>query len=111
MREHSGVTKFEPPERPADGDALPAVAAFHRYTEIENIRNFPDVLRPGEQVVITEKLLGKNCRLGRVRIRTRLHKIIPFIHSTWMSLIPRFFHRLSARAGNWFSCPLSTVRH
>ncbi len=68
MREHYGVTKFEPPERPADGDALPAVAAFHRYTEIENIRNFPDVLRPGEEVVISEKLHGKNCRLGLIRI-------------------------------------------
>ena len=68
VREHYGVTKFEPPERPADGDALPSVAAFHRYTEIENIRNFPGVLKPGEEVVITEKLHGKNCRLGLVRV-------------------------------------------
>ena len=44
VREHYGVTKFEPPERPTDGESLPGVAAFHRYTEIENIRNFPDVL-------------------------------------------------------------------
>jgi RNA ligase (TIGR02306 family) len=44
------------------------VAAFHGYTEIENIRNFPDLLRPGEEVVITEKLHGKNCRLGLIRV-------------------------------------------
>ena len=44
------------------------VAAFHGYTEIENIRNFPDVLQPGEEVVITEKLHGKNCRLGLIRV-------------------------------------------
>jgi RNA ligase (TIGR02306 family) len=68
VRDHYGVTKFEPPVRPADGDALSSVAAFHGYTEIENIRNFPDVLRPGEEVVITEKLHGKNCRLGLVRV-------------------------------------------
>src|SRR5947209_19784081 len=68
VREHYGVTKFEPPERPCDGESLPSVAAFHGYTEIENIRNFPDVLRPGEEVVITEKLHGKNCRLGLVRV-------------------------------------------
>ena len=68
VKDHYGVTKFEPPVRPTDGDALPPVAAFHGYTEIENIRNFPDVLRPGEEVVITEKLHGKNCRLGLVRV-------------------------------------------
>jgi RNA ligase (TIGR02306 family) len=68
VREHYGVSKFEPPVRPTDGDALPPLAAFHRYTDVENIRNFPDVLRPGEEVVITEKLHGKNCRLGLVRV-------------------------------------------
>jgi RNA ligase (TIGR02306 family) len=67
VKDAYGVTKFEPPVRPTDGDALPAVAAFHRYTDVENIRNFPDVLRPGEEVAITEKLHGKNCRLGLVR--------------------------------------------
>ena len=68
VRDHYGVTKFEPPVRPTDGDSLPALSTFHGYTEIENIRNFPDVLRPGEEVVITEKLHGKNCRLGLVRV-------------------------------------------
>ncbi len=69
VKDHYGVTKFEPPVRPTDGDSLPSLAAFHGYTEIENIRNFPDVLRPGEDVVITEKLHGKNCRLGLIRVR------------------------------------------
>ena len=63
-----GVTKFEPPVRPTDGETLPSVAAFHRYTDIENLRNFPDVLVPGEEVVITEKIHGKNCRLGLIRV-------------------------------------------
>ena len=78
VRDHYGVTKFEPPERPNDGESLPGVAAFHRYTEIENIRNFPDVLRPGEEVVITEKIHGKSCRLGLVRTsRRRLRRSWP----------------------------------
>lgn len=67
VKDDYGVTKFEPPIRPSDGDSLPSVAAFHGYTDIENIRNFPGVLRPGEEVVITEKLHGKNCRLGLIR--------------------------------------------
>ena len=54
--------------RPTDRDSLPPVAAFHGYTEVENVRNFPDVLKPGEEVMITEKLHGKNCRLGLVRV-------------------------------------------
>jgi RNA ligase (TIGR02306 family) len=68
VKDHYGVTKFEPPVRPTDGDALPPLAAFHGYTDIENIRNFPDILKPGEEVVITEKLHGKNCRLGLIRV-------------------------------------------
>ena len=68
VREHYGVTKFEAPVRPTDGESLPPIPSFHRYTEIENLRNFPDVLEAGEEVVITEKLHGKNCRLGLVRV-------------------------------------------
>lgn len=67
VRDHYGVTKFEPPARPTNGDALPDLPSFPRYTEIESLRNFPDVLRVGEEVVITEKLHGKNARLGYVR--------------------------------------------
>lgn len=62
-----GITKYEPPPEAIDGDSLPGHPAFHRYTDIEHYRNFPDVLVPGEEVVITEKIHGKNCRLGLVR--------------------------------------------
>lgn len=68
VKEIYGVTKFEPPSRPIDGDAAPPLPAFHGYTDIENIRNFPDLIRAGEEVVITEKIHGKNCRLGLVRV-------------------------------------------
>jgi RNA ligase (TIGR02306 family) len=81
VKDHYGVTKFEPPERPCDGESLPGVAAFHRYTEIENIRNFPDVLRPGEEVVVTEKIHGKSCRLGLVCTRDGTFEFMAGSHS------------------------------
>jgi RNA ligase (TIGR02306 family) len=64
---HYGVTKFEPPIRPFAGDALADHDDFPRYTDIENARNFPDVLHAGENVVITEKVHGTNVRVGVVR--------------------------------------------
>lgn len=61
-----GATKYEPPVRPDGGDSEPTHPLFVRYTDIENMRNFPDVLEEGEEVVITEKIHGTNCRVGMV---------------------------------------------
>ena len=36
------------------------------YTEIENLRNFTDILEDGEEVIVTEKLHGTNCRVGSI---------------------------------------------
>lgn len=46
--DHYGVEKWEPPEVHDAGDAERDHAMFLRYTDIENIRNFPDVLIDGE---------------------------------------------------------------
>lgn len=62
-----GVTKWEPPLKCVDGDAERPHPAFHHYFDMENIRNFPDLFVPGEEVVVTEKVHGQNCRLGLVR--------------------------------------------
>jgi len=35
------------------GDSEPNHPLFSRYTEIENLRNFPDVLALGEDVAVT----------------------------------------------------------
>jgi hypothetical protein len=67
LKEHFGVTKWEPPIESADGEAEPEHPLFHPYTDIENIGNFPDAIAEGEEVVFTEKLHGKNCRVGLVR--------------------------------------------
>ncbi len=56
-----GVTKFEPPLRVMSGDLAPPHPCMLHYTNIENIKNYPEVLRPGEEVVVTEKVHGTNC--------------------------------------------------
>jgi RNA ligase (TIGR02306 family) len=62
-----GITRWEPPALIIDGEADRPHPAFHGYTDIEHYRNFPELLRDGEEVVITEKVHGKNCRLGLAR--------------------------------------------
>jgi RNA ligase (TIGR02306 family) len=52
----------------SDGEAERPHPAFHKYTDVENYRNFPGLFRDGEEVVFTEKLHGKNCRVGLVRV-------------------------------------------
>ena len=64
--EHYGITKYEPPVKDSDGDTAPPVAAFHAYTDIENLGNFPGIFQDGEEVVVTEKLHGTNSRVGWV---------------------------------------------
>lgn len=63
---HYGVTKYLPPLRPSAGDAEDDHPLFQRYTDIENLRNFPDAFEPGEAVVLTEKIHGTSCRVGIV---------------------------------------------
>ena len=58
--------KYEPPLRAAANDAAPPHPLFERYTEIENLRNVPRMFRPDEQVIVTEKIHGANCRVGLV---------------------------------------------
>jgi RNA ligase (TIGR02306 family) len=64
VRAHYGITKYVPPLRPSAGDAEVAHPLFVSYTDVENLRNFPGVLADGEDVVVTEKLHGTNCRVG-----------------------------------------------
>jgi RNA ligase (TIGR02306 family) len=59
-----GITKYEPPFKPSTEDAAPDHPLFVKYTEIENLRHFPDVLQDGEEVVATEKIHGGNVRVG-----------------------------------------------
>jgi RNA ligase (TIGR02306 family) len=64
VAEQLGITKYQPPFDPRDKEALPSDPYFATYTDIENMRNFPNVFDDGEEVIVTEKIHGKNCRLG-----------------------------------------------
>ena len=58
------LVKYEPPIPIAmQGEVRPAHGATLHY-DIENFKKYPDALRVGEPVVITEKLHGSWCCLG-----------------------------------------------
>ena len=58
------LVKYEPPIPTAmEGEVMAAHGATIHY-DIENVKKYPDELRAGEPVVITEKLHGTWCCLG-----------------------------------------------
>lgn len=76
-----GITKWEPSVRKQGGGGRGAhrrhVKGFHRYTNIEHLKNYPDVIEPGTSVVILEKIHGTNFRAGWVpRYTTGLVKYL-----------------------------------
>ncbi len=88
-----GVTKYEPPVK---GDSrMPGAGKqrvkrkdnphFAKYTDLENIKNYPRVLDEQEIVVITEKIHGTNFRAGWV----------PRVARTWVQ-------RLRQRLNLWW---------
>lgn len=66
VRESFGITKYVPPYKPSAGDAERAHPLFVSYTDIENLRNFPEVIPPGAEVEMTEKIHGTCGRIGIV---------------------------------------------
>lgn len=63
VREALGVTKYEPPEpSTTGGDNEKDPGFLPVYTDIEGLRRWPDILIPGEEVVISEKIHGANGR-------------------------------------------------
>jgi RNA ligase (TIGR02306 family) len=70
LREHYEIEKYEPPPPPIGmqaGQMAREHPLFHRYTDIQNLRNFPDKLNYGEPLVVTEKLHGTQSRVGWVQ--------------------------------------------
>ncbi|MBI2898626.1 MAG: RNA ligase (ATP) [Planctomycetes bacterium] len=63
---HYGAAKYFPPIRPHAGDVEEDHPLFEKYTDMEDLRNFPEAFRPGEEVIVTEKVDGTNARAGRV---------------------------------------------
>ena len=63
VHEQLNIVKYEPPEPfQMGGDNEKDPGFLPVYTDVEGLRRFPDVLRPGEDVCVTEKIHGANGR-------------------------------------------------
>jgi RNA ligase (TIGR02306 family) len=62
-----GITKYEPPmPTRMNGVVLPADPRFPKYTDIEHLQNFKDLIKLGDEVIVTEKIHGTNFRVANV---------------------------------------------
>ena len=59
-----GITKYIPPVPVGAGDQERDHPLFLNYAHIENWRNFPDLFKDGEEIVILEKIHGTNSKVG-----------------------------------------------
>jgi RNA ligase (TIGR02306 family) len=59
-----GVEKWEPPCNSQDEEVPHTL--FAKYTDIDNMRNYPNIIEDGEEVVITEKIHGCNSRYAHI---------------------------------------------
>jgi RNA ligase (TIGR02306 family) len=60
-----GIVKWIPPiPVHLAGELAPAPEGWQGYTDIENIKRYPDVLKSGEQVIVTEKVHGTCTLVG-----------------------------------------------
>ena len=57
-----GLARYEPPLPLSGGDAVSGPRGFRPSYDVENWRRFGALLRPGEPVVVTEKVHGANGR-------------------------------------------------
>lgn len=63
VAEQLRITKYEPPiGAVTGGEAEKCPFEWPKYTDIESIRRWPDVLKEGEEVVLTEKIHGTSAR-------------------------------------------------
>jgi RNA ligase (TIGR02306 family) len=63
VAERLRITKYEPPEQATTGgEAEKCPFEWPKYTDLESVRRYPDVLVEGEEVQITEKIHGTSAR-------------------------------------------------
>lgn len=67
VADYYGATKYDPPTKCSTTDAAIDHILFPAYTNLENLRSYPDALIVGEEVVVSEKIHGCNCRVGYVQ--------------------------------------------
>lgn len=56
-----GITKWVPPIPVGMAGQVESAPELIRWIEIENIKRYPDIFKPGEMVVATEKIHGTCC--------------------------------------------------
>jgi len=64
-----GITKYAPPEKPPFiGGKQPGKKQinpnFSKYTKINHLKNYPDIIDRDTEIVVTEKIHGTNFRAG-----------------------------------------------
>lgn len=65
-REYYGIEKYEPDPGLIIEDNAKENSLFHKYTDIQNYKNFPNTFTEEDIICITCKLHGFNSRLGYV---------------------------------------------
>jgi RNA ligase (TIGR02306 family) len=90
MMEALGVQRYEPPVKFLAANALPDEEAPPIYCpkfDIESFKNFPHLIKEGEEVIITEKIHGANARYlwtnDKLYIGSRNRWIDPNTDSVW----------------------------
>jgi RNA ligase (TIGR02306 family) len=73
-----GITKYEPPVKrdSQQSNSRPSHPHFIKYTDIENLRNYPNELHDGEDVVVTEKIDGTSVRIGVIHTNNGLNLMV-----------------------------------
>lgn len=64
LAEYFDARKYHPPVKLTTGDAEADHPLFVQYTDIENLRNDPDMFESGEMVYVATKIDGTNSRIG-----------------------------------------------
>lgn len=84
LTDRLGITKWEPPVKGSpQSNCQPKKKKdinphFREYTDIQHLKNYPDVLNDNTPVIATEKIHGTNFRAGYVPkyTRTLWHKLV-----------------------------------
>ena len=88
-----GVTKYEPPELKSSQPGCQQVNKkqinpnFHKYTDIENWKNYPELFAPNESIWVLEKIHGSNFRAGYVK--TNINTLWKRLKN-WLGLLPSY---------------------
>jgi RNA ligase (TIGR02306 family) len=69
-KDELGIQKYDPPEKIMEGDMDRDHPLFHKFTDIQNIKNYPDVFKEGDSVWVSEKLHGSCCRISLIKTET-----------------------------------------